>query len=387
MLMPAGMTILTRAAGPQRVGRVMAIIGVPMMLGPILGPVLGGWLVTDFSWRWIFFINVPVGAAALTMSLRVLPRDIPDAAHRLDWQGLILLSPGLAAIIYGLAETNSHGGFGSAQVLVPMIAGALALAWFVRHALRKHDALIDLRLFANRTFSASSATLVLMVISVFGGMLLLPLYLQVVRGETALHTGLLLIPQGVGAMVMMPIAGKLTDMTGVGRIVPFGLLGVGLSFLWLTQLKADTSYWLLGADLFLMGAGMGATMMPTFSGAMQTLRRAAISRASTTLNIEQQVGASIGTAVLSVLLAHEIGTRLGGGGGSGIGQTLPPAVRERVAPALAGAFGATFWWALALVAVAFVVAAVLLPKRKPEPVDDPDDPAGEALEPAAVLVG
>ena len=384
MLMPAGMTILTRAAGPQRVGRVMAIIGVPMMLGPILGPVLGGWLVTDFSWRWIFFINVPVGAAALFMSRRVLPRDVPDAAHRLDWQGLVVLSPGLAAIIYGLAETNSAGGFGSAKVLIPMIAGALALAYFVRHALRKPDALIDLRLFANRTFAASSATLVLMVISVFGGMLLLPLYLQVVRGETALHTGLLLIPQGVGAMVMMPIAGRLTDKTGVGRIVPFGLIGVGLSFLWLTQLAADTSYWLLGIDLFVMGAGMGATMMPTFSGAMQTLRRAAISRASTTLNIEQQVAASIGTAVLSVLLAHEIAGRLGGAGGGGIGQTLPPAVRERVAPALSEAFGATFWYALALVAVALVVSAILLPKRKPEPVEE--EPEAADVEPAAMMV-
>jgi EmrB/QacA subfamily drug resistance transporter len=383
MLMPAGMTILTRAAGAQRVGRVMAIIGVPMMLGPILGPVLGGWLVTDFSWRWIFFINVPIGAAALFMSLRVLARDVPDAAHRLDWVGLAFLSPGLAALIYGLANSTGAGGFGAAKVLIPMIVGALALAYFVRHALRTPDALIDLRLFANRTFSASSATLVLMVISVFGGLLLLPLYLQVVRGESALDTGLLLIPQGVGAMVVMPIAGRLTDMTGVGRIVPVGLVLVGLSFLWLTQLGAHTSYWLLGADLFVMGAGMGATMMPTFSGAMQTLRRAAISRASTTLNIEQQVGASIGTAVLSVLLAHELTSRLGGGGGGGIARAIPPGLRERVAPAMADAFGATYWWALALVAVALVVATVLLPKNKPEPVDDPD---AEGVEPAAVMV-
>jgi hypothetical protein len=119
---------------------------------------------------------------------------------------------------------------------------------------------------------------------------------------------------------------------------------------------------------------------------MQTLRRAAIARASTTLNIEQQVAASIGTAVLSVLLAHEIANRLGGGGGGGIGQTLPPAVRERVAPALADAFGATFWWALALVALAFVVATILLPKRKPEPVDDPDEPAAADEAAAAVMV-
>jgi EmrB/QacA subfamily drug resistance transporter len=381
--MPTGMTILTQAAGPHRVGRVMAIIGVPMMLGPILGPVLGGWLVTDFTWRWIFFINVPVGAAALAMALRVLPRDVPEHAHRLDWLGLVLLSPGLALLIYGLAETNGAGGFGSGKVIIPGLIGIVMLGLFVAHGLRTKDALIDLRLFANRVFSASSLTLILMVISVFGGMLLLPLYLQVVRGESALDTGLLLIPQGVGAMIAMPIAGKLTDMTGVGRIVPWGLLTVGLSFLGLTQLGAETSYWLLGADLFVMGAGMGFTMMPTFSGAMQTLRRAAVSRASTTLNITQQVGASIGTAVLSVLLAHELASRLGGGGQGGIGAAVPPGLRAKVAPAMADAFGATFWWALALVVVALVVATVLLPKTKPDPIEEPD---GEGV-PAPAMIG
>ena len=384
MIMPLGMTILTRAAGPQRVGRVMAIIGVPMLLGPIIGPILGGYLVDAASWRWIFFINLPIGIAALIASQRILARDVPQPAHRLDWQGLALLSPGLALFIYGLAQTSGAGGFGRWQVIVPGLIGLGMVAGFVFHGLRTSDALIDLRLFTNRVFAASSVTLVLVIISVFGGMLLLPLYLQVVRGESAMDTGLLLAPQGLGAMIAMPIAGRLTDKTGVGRIVPFGLVVVGLSFLALTQLAADTSYWVFGAALFVMGLGMGFTMMPTFSGAMQTLRRAAIARASTTLNIEQQVGASIGTAVLSVLLTHEIVSHLGGGGGGGIGRTLPPAVRERVAPDLAAAFGATFWYALALIVVAFVVAIVLLPKQKPEPLDDPDAP--EAAEAAPVLV-
>jgi MFS family permease len=217
-----------------------------------------------------------------------------------------------------------------------------------------------------------------MIVAVFGGMLLLPLYLQVVRGESAMDTGLLLAPQGLGAMIAMPVTGRLTDVTGVGRIVPVGLVIVALSFLGLTQLGAHTSYWLLGADLFLMGLGMGATMMPTFSGAMQTLRRAAIARASTTLNIIQQVGASIGTAVLSVLLTHELTARLGNGGGhGGIGTSIPPALRVKVAPLMAEAFGATFWRALVLVIIALVVATILLPKHKPEPVDDPDE-AGPA---------
>jgi EmrB/QacA subfamily drug resistance transporter len=373
MLMPLGMTILTRAAGPQRVGRVMAVIGVPMLLGPIFGPILGGWLVDDFSWRWIFFINVPIAAGALLLATRVLPRDVPQPGHRLDWLGLALLSPGLAAVIYGLAESGSSGGFGQAKVLVPMIAGAVAIAFFIRHALRSPDeALIDLRLFKNRTFAVSSLTLTLVIISVFGGMLLLPLYLQAVRGESAMDTGLLLAPQGFGAMIAMPIAGRLTDRTGVGRIVPVGLVLVALSFLGLTQLASDTSYWTFGALLFVMGLGMGATMMPTFSGAMQTLRRAAIARASTTLNINQQVSASIGTAVLSVLLANQLADRLpsGGGGGIGAAAAVPPEVRAQIAGPMAEAFGATFWYALVLVIVAFAVSTPLLPKHKPEPVDD-----------------
>src|SRR3954447_15503743 len=118
MLMPLGMTILTREAGPQRVRSVMAVIGVPRLRGPIFGPILGGWLVDSFSWRWIFFINVPIAAGALLLATRVLPRAVPSPGNRLDWLGLALLSPGLALLIYGLAESGSSGGFGQAKVLV-----------------------------------------------------------------------------------------------------------------------------------------------------------------------------------------------------------------------------------------------------------------------------
>jgi EmrB/QacA subfamily drug resistance transporter len=375
MLMPAGMTILTRAAGPQRVGRVMAIIGVPMLLGPILGPILGGWLVDAVSWRWIFFINLPIGVIALLLSLRILPKDTPQPAHRFDALGLILLSPGLALLIYGLAQSSSSGGFGSAKVLLPAIAGVILLAAFIRHALRTADALIDLRLFANRKFAAAAGTLILMVISVFGAMLLLPLYLQAVRGESALQSGLLLAPQGLGAMLAMPIAGQLTDRIGVGRIVLVGLSLVALSTLALTQLAGDTSYWALSAALVVMGMGMGSSMMPLMSGAMQTLRTAQVARASTALNIIQQVGASIGTAVMSVILVTALKDRLPGapaGGGLGrSGHGLPARIRDL----MADAFAHTYWYALGLLALA-LLAALMLPRSKPEPIDDVD--AGDA---------
>jgi EmrB/QacA subfamily drug resistance transporter len=376
MLMPVGMTILTRAAGPDRVGRIMGVIGVPMLIGPILGPILGGWLVDSLSWRWIFFINLPIGIAALLVSTRVLPRDASEPGVKLDWLGFATLSPSLALVIYGLAESSSHGGFGHAQVLLPVIAGVVLFAAFVANAIRRPAiALIDLRLFKNRVYSGAMATMFLMIVAVFGAMLLMPLYLQSVRGESALTTGLLLAPQGLGAMIMMPIAGRLTDQTGIGRFVPIGLGLVALTFLALTQIGAHTSYLWLSVVLFFMGLGMGGAMMPTFSGAIQTLRRADISRASTALNINQQVGASFGTAILSVLLATELTNRLGHGTGSGIGGTLPAAVRNALAPKMADAYGSVFVIAFVLVVLSTVVAAVLLPKYKPEPVKDPDDPA------------
>jgi MFS family permease len=193
-------------------------------------------------------------------------------------------------------------------------------------------------------------------------------------------------------MIAMPIAGQLADRTGVGKIAPFGLIAVAAAFAILTQLAGDTSYWTISGLLFLMGLGMGFTMMPLFTGALQTLRQAAIARASTTLNITQQVGASIGTALLTVILVRIMTSKLaeaaaasgapaGSGGGLNSVFSLPPEQRAALVPLMAESFGQTFIWALALVVIAFVVAAVFLPKKHMEPVDE-----GEAAEPIATAM-
>src|SRR5262249_24591205 len=152
MILPIGQAILAQAAGPQRMGRVMSVIGVPTLLGPILGPVIGGPIVDNFSWRWIFFVNLPVGAVALFLAWRILPAaDAKRARPALDVPGLLLLSPGLAALVYGLSEFGIEGGFGSFKVIAGMVIGAILLAGFVVHARSAGArALIDLALFRDR---------------------------------------------------------------------------------------------------------------------------------------------------------------------------------------------------------------------------------------------
>jgi EmrB/QacA subfamily drug resistance transporter len=361
MIMPAVMTIMTKKAGPHRMGRVMGILGVPMLIAPLLGPILGGWLVDDVSWRWIFLINVPIGIVAIILALIVLDRDEPQPAHRLDWLGMALLSPGLTALIFGLAE-SSDGGFGATKSWLPIVAGASLIAIFLWHSWRSEAPLIDIKTFTQTRAGAAAGTFLLFAIAFFGSLLLIPLYYQSVRGASALQSGLLLAPQGLGAMITMPLAGKLTDRYGPNRLPACGipLLVIGIApFAFVT---ATTSYVLLCGFGFVLGLGMGLSMMPTMTAAMQAVPPAAIARTSTAMNIIRQSGASIGTAILSVVLASAIAAQLTGGatpsGASGFEalQGMSDAQRKAVAGPLAEAFASTFVWALALLVLAFVPA-------------------------------
>ena len=312
MLMPLGMTILTRAAGPDRVGRVMAVLGIPMLLGPIFGPILGGYLIESASWHWIFLINLPIGILAMIYAAKVLPKDAVEPSETFDFVGMLLLSPGLALFLYGVSSIpgakQEEGTAWTGEVLGTLIAGALLTAAFVPWALRRANIhpLVELRLLKNRNMTVALIAMSLFAIAFFGASLLFPLYFQQVRGEDALGAGLLLAPQGVGAMITMPIAGILADKMGPGKIVLTGITVITVGMAMFTQIDADTSYaYLLGA-LFVMGLGMGGTMMPIMTAALATLTDHNVARGSTLLNIQQQVAASIGTALFSVILTDRM---------------------------------------------------------------------------------
>ncbi|WP_084614027.1 DHA2 family efflux MFS transporter permease subunit [Nakamurella lactea] len=387
MLMPLGMTILTKAAGPERVGRVMAVLGIPMLLGPIGGPILGGWLIDAVSWHWIFLINLPIGVIGLVYAALVLPKDNPTPSESFDVLGFALLSPGLAAFLFGVSSIPEAGTIASPKVLIWSIAGLVLIVAFVLHALRKTDALIDLHLFKNRQLTFAILTMAMFAIAFFGAMFIFPQYFIGVRGETPMTAGLLGAPMGIGAMLTMPLAGALTDKFGPGKFVMTGLVLIVIGLIPMTMLGVDTSYWVTSGAFFVMGLGMGMTMMPTMTAALKTLRDHQIARGSTLTNITQQVAASIGTAVISVLLTNFLKKDPTAGLAilSNADPVNGPAMLDAVAqqqgvPAdalqlhgltvAADAFGSTSLIALILVALT-LIPAFFLPRKRQESTVDP----------------
>jgi EmrB/QacA subfamily drug resistance transporter len=368
LMMPLAQTILTRAAGPERLGRVMAILGVPMLLGPVFGPVIGGLLVQDASWHWIFYVNVPIGIVAIALAFWKLDTGREDAAGgTFDLPGLVLLAGALIMLLYGLSDASSVGSFTAGGVLGWLISGAVCLVAFVVYSLIRQDkAVVNVRLFGDSTFAASSLLMFIVAVGLFGGMLLLPLYFQVVRGEGALAAGLLLAPQGLGAMLMTPVAGLVTDRFGAGYILPVGLVLVILGTLPFALIHADTSYALLIAALVVRGLGIGGCMMPVFASAFRRLPRHRVPQASTTLSAVLQVGGSFGAAVLVLALTRRIAHNFTAHGipvsGASMSQlaNVPAELLARVGPLLADAFGYAFWFALGATAIGLLPAALLL---------------------------
>ncbi|MEU4925222.1 DHA2 family efflux MFS transporter permease subunit [Streptomyces yokosukanensis] len=309
LLQPVGMTMVMGAADRSRLGRAMAVGGLPVLVGPIAGPVLGGWLVDAVSWHWIFLVNVPVGALALVLGRRLLPADAPSAgraAVRLDLPGLLMLSPGLALLLYGLARGGEHGDFTAPGTLVPVLVGAALAAGFVRRALTASAPLLDLRLLRDRTFAAGVGTLALFTCGYFGSMLLGPLYWQQERGLSATAAGLLGVPAGLVVGTTMQIAARRIDTVAPRRLIPAGIAvaALGMALLAWQVGVPGVAPWRMVASAMVMGAGAGMVMMPAMTTASRELPAPRLAAASTALSINSQLGASVGTAVLSVVLGR-----------------------------------------------------------------------------------
>jgi EmrB/QacA subfamily drug resistance transporter len=316
LMVPAGQAVIGSTAGPRQLGRLMGTLGLVVALGPALGPAVGGLLLEVASWRWLFWINVPIGVAALLAARGLVPAGSRDAGRALDRRGLALLGLGLPLLLYGATAIGAAGA--TAITVLAVVAGAALASGFVLSALRADDPLIDLRLLRRKTFAAATATAGLTGANMYGGLLLLPLYLQLAAGRDIAETGLLLLAMGLGSAVALPVAGALTDRHGAGPVtlagaglrvvttVPFLLPGAFLS-------PGTLSTTALVLVLVARGTAMALAQMPAMTAAYASVAAGEMGDAATLVNIVQRLGGAIGAVGVVVTLART------GGGASAYG--------------------------------------------------------------------
>jgi EmrB/QacA subfamily drug resistance transporter len=357
IMFPLLTTLIMQAAGGKALGRTVTIVALPALLGPILGPLIGGAILTHFSWRFMFWVNVPFCVAGLILAARHLPSDKPGPAEprpRLDLAGFALLTPGIAAIILGLSNAGSKAGFAHASVIVPLVIGVALTGAFTAYALRlasrNGQPLVDVSLLARRPVASASAVLFFSGFSLYGAMLLLPLYYQEVRGASALTAGIMLIPQGAGALLSRNVAGRLTDKIGGRPIAVVGFVIVAASTVPFAFAGAHTSSWLLALWMVIRGFGLGAVTIPVMAVAFLGLAKEQISHASVVTRMVQQIGGSFGTAVLAVILYAASTAHHGN---------------------LATGFRIAFWWATGFSALAVLLSLWLPGSPRPRPAVQP----------------
>ncbi|HEV2580884.1 MAG TPA: DHA2 family efflux MFS transporter permease subunit [Ktedonobacteraceae bacterium] len=347
-LLPTAFAIIFRIFPPTERGLANALLGIPIMMAPAFGPTVGGYLSTSFAWNAIFTINIPIGIVATILAVLVLPgRDAesenqagPAGRKGFDLPGLILSMVGFSALVYGITEAGSKG-WGNSTVLAFIIVGVAVLVTFIVVELRVSDPVLDLRLFANYTFTLSNIVLWVIAGVLFGSLFLLPLFFENIQGNTALTAGELLISQGLAMGVGMALSGTLYNRVGPRILAATGMALLVVGTYSLTRLDANTSGLSLQIWLILRGLGLGFTMPPLQTLALSAVSNRAMAKASSLVTVTRMVASAIGVAGLTTYL-----TQQGANHGLAIGKTIQAGLATRqfsgVAATCVQAAGPTF---------------------------------------------
>lgn len=301
LIMPLGMSLVLHEFRPEERGTAMGFFGVPMMLAPALGPVLGGYLVEYVDWRFIFYLNVPIGIAAVIAASRILDESTLHPGKKLDVWGLALVAIGSATLLLGI-DNGPTDGWGSTTVVAEIVIGVICLISFVVVEWRSPDPLLELRLFKIMNFSTSVALTLIIQISLFGAMFLLPIFLENLQGLGAMQTGLLWIPQSLLVAMIMPISGKIFDRFGPTVVLVPGIAIVIYATYLFSHLSLQTSTFGVIGLLCLRGLGMGLAMMPATTCAMNATPLKLIPRATALTSALQRIAGSFGAAVMATVL-------------------------------------------------------------------------------------
>jgi EmrB/QacA subfamily drug resistance transporter len=302
MMAPVGMAMLFRVFPASERVRAASILTVPTTLAPALGPVLGGFLVTDLSWRWVFFVNLPLGIAAVAFGARFLERSEPIDAGTFDVPGFLLGGSGLGLLMYGVSE-GPLKNWSSPDVIASCLAGVTLLIALVAVELRHRQPMVDVRLLTGRLFRSTNFVMFLAAAAFLGMLYLIPLYFQDLRGMSALQSGLSTFPEAFGVMAGAQIASRwIYPRVGPRRHISAGLVGLGVMMLSLTQISVSTNLWLIRIVMFILGLMIAQVMVPNQAASFAMISPASMGRASTFFNTMRQVGSATGVAVLSTVL-------------------------------------------------------------------------------------
>ena len=395
-LMVGAMATLGDIVPPRERGRYMSYMMVVMMLATIGGPLAGGFITDSFSWRWIFYINLPVGGAALVYLIATLHLPVHRVRHRIDYLGGVQLGVAATALILLATWGGTEFGWGSWQIIGLALLTAAATAAFCLTEMRAAEPMLPLRVFRNSNFSVTMVLTFLVGLAMFGAMTFLPLYQQTVQGASATVSGLMLTPMMLGVTVTSIVAGQVTTRTGRYKMFPIlggGIMAIGMFLL--TGLGVSTSRTTSGLYYVVLGLGMGFLMQMVSLIAQNSVELKDMGVASSARMFFQQIGGSLGVAAFGAVFASRLTDSLRSAAGSGAhisasgGQldpttvnTLPAAARQEVFIAIAHAIQGVFIWAVPASVLMFVLAWFIkeVPLRGRAP-------AGNTAEPATELVG
>ena len=303
MLTPVGMAMLFRTFPPEERVRASSILTVPTAVAPALGPVLGGLLVTTLSWRWVFFVNLPIGIVAFVFGLLCLEEHRQPAPGRFDLGGFLLSGAGFALVMFGISEGPDRG-WGSPQIIGSIVIGAGLLAWMVAVELRSSHPLLKLRLYGNRLFRSTSVVLMIAMAAFLGVLFAVPLFFQIALGLSALQSGLNTFPEAIGVMVGAQLASRLLyPRIGPRRLVSAGLVGVAASIGLMATVGPDTDLWWMRLLMFTMGVAMAQVIVSSQAASFATISHADTGFASSLFNSQRQLGSAVGVALVSTVLA------------------------------------------------------------------------------------
>lgn len=303
IMQPLGMAFIYKVTPRNQVGLTMGIFGIAAMAAPAIGPTLGGYLVEYVTWRLIFFINVPIGIFNLFLSTVLLKETELVKGHRFDYIGLLTSIVGLFCLLLALSQGNKHG-WSSPYIVSLLTTAVISLSLFVFNELRHPEPILELRLFKNSLFTISTVIGSVLNIGMFGAMFLLPLLLQNVLGQTAMKTGLILLPAALATAAMMPISGKWFDKHGARGVVILGLILVTLTTYEVSGFNDLTPFTIMVGWLVVRGLGMGLCMMPVTTVGMTTIPMHLMGRGSALGNVIRQVSASLGIAMFTTIMQN-----------------------------------------------------------------------------------